>query len=99
MKVKVLKDLYGRSKLLALGVNVPREPYGGMWLATNYHGLPRRLPNLTTFLTGSVWEKRIALSVLSAVEVMRLPPSSDISTITGEYTGKGSKVTLLGMDS
>jgi hypothetical protein len=29
MKVKVLKDLYGRSKLLALGVNVPREPYGG----------------------------------------------------------------------
>lgn len=92
MKVKVLKDLYGRSKLLALGVNVPRESYGGMWLATNRHGIPRGLPNLTAFLTGGVWEKRIALSVLSAVEVMRLPPSSDISTITGEYTGKVLKL-------
>lgn len=66
--VKALKDLHSRRKLVALGVQVRRQPYGGQWINTNRLGLPSNLPALTQLLTRGVWGRRLALSITSTVE-------------------------------
>lgn len=92
--MKALKDLHSRRKLVAIGVEVKRQPYGGQWINTNRLGLPSNLPALSRLLTGGVWQKRIALTITSKVEVMRTNPNTDITTITDSSKGDRNEIAL-----
>jgi hypothetical protein len=87
--VKVLKDLFSRTKLSAVGVKIESCTYGGIWLKPNKTtGLPSTLPSLSLLLVRDEWGKRLACSITSQVEAMRLPPSTDIRSITDPSTAR-----------
>lgn len=93
--VKVLKDLHSRCKLAAVGVINKDYLLGGIWIAPRPStGLPKKLPSLSNLLVRGDWGSRIATSITSQVETMRLPPSTDISSITGLSSADRSELTL-----
>jgi hypothetical protein len=52
--------------------------------------IPRDLHRLLPLLTGSLWEKRIGMTIMNVYKLLRLPPDPDISAITD----KGPEVPL-----
>jgi len=93
--VKILKDLNSRTKLAAIGVVRKDVTYGGIWIKLNPNtGLPYVLPSLSKLVGSDDWGRRIATSITSQVETMRLPPSHDISSIIDKSSGDQSEISL-----
>jgi len=93
--VKVLKDLNNRTKLSVIGVVRTDILMGGIWISPNPNtGIPKALPSLSKLVGSDDWGKRIATSITAQVETLRLPPSSDISTITDTYTGDRGELSI-----
>lgn len=80
---KVLKDLDDRTKLVAIGQEIPRGPYGSVWLKTNPLGLPKKLPELKRWVINN---PRQATQVTCLVRLITLPPSLSTETITSPNT-------------
>jgi hypothetical protein len=93
--VKVLKDLHSRCKLAAVGVISKDYLFGGIWIAPRPStGLPKKLPSLSNLLAKGDWGNRIATSITSQVETMRLSPSTDITSITECSSADRNELTL-----
>jgi hypothetical protein len=83
--VKVLKDVHSSAKLCLLGKKPkPVMEFGGIWFKTNSSGLPKQLGLLRPASAG--WETS-ASDLSGAVNLIRLKPETDVSTITSGYTG------------
>jgi len=92
--VKVLKDLHGAAKLAAIGVDSSGIAAKSMWMSTYSNGIPRKLPYLNKLLKGSVYSRRIAVSITSSVELFRVKPSMDITSITKPFSGSKPEVAI-----
>jgi hypothetical protein len=91
--VKICKDLNSNAKLAAIGVTVDSRDLGGKWFSTDQQGIPKSLKHLRALLAGGVYSKRIAVSITSQVETLKIKPSNDITTITMPFKGCREEVT------
>jgi hypothetical protein len=94
-QVKILKDLHSRTKLACVGVISHDMSLANHWISPRADtGLPKVLPSLSKLVGGDKWAKRLACSLTSQVESMRLPPSHDIRTITDPSTARPQELAL-----
>jgi hypothetical protein len=91
---KVLKDLHSTAKLSVIGVRVPLGSLGGKWVTTYHTGIPKVLPNLNKLCTGSYYERRLAVTITSYVELLRVKPEIDLKSITDPFKGQKAEVQL-----
>jgi len=84
--VSQLKALYNEALRFAAGA--PIEPVTPIWCKRSKDNYPLILRPYKSFLTGSVDDKRYALSILRAFESYQLEPIKDWSSITEPSNGK-----------
>lgn len=80
--IKILKDLNGNVKLVAIGVEVDGKVLAGKWFSTYRSGIPRCLPHLNRLLKGGYYSRRMATVITSSVELLRTKPVMDTKPIT-----------------